>query len=109
MKEVFRNADSARVGLYQSILNDAGIETFIYNTGTQQSLVGGLMVALFPLPIFFPTLAVIRDEDYDRAMALLTELQGTPVDSIRDWVCGNCGEPVPETLAECWNCQTESR
>ena len=61
VKEVFRPADSALVGLYQSILEDAEIATFIGNLTTQQSLLG-VITAFFPLPLFFPTLYVLRDE-----------------------------------------------
>ena len=108
MKEVFRHADSARVCLYQSILEHAGIETFVYNTGTQQSLVGGLMVAFFPLSIFFPTLVVIRDEDYEEAMEILRGIRETRSNSIGEWTCAKCREVVPDSLSECWNCQSTS-
>ena len=105
MKEVFRHADSARVCLYQSILEDAGILTFVYNTGTQQSLVGGLMVAFFPLPIFFPTLAVVDDADYEDAMAILRRIRETRSGSIGEWTCPKCRELVPKSFTECWKCQ----
>ena len=37
MKEVFRSSDAGRVGLYQSILEDAGIGTFVRNSSTQRT------------------------------------------------------------------------
>jgi hypothetical protein len=45
VKEVFRHADSALVGLYQSILEDAGFSTFVSlekGTGRQASSVRAL-------------------------------------------------------------------
>ena len=78
MKEVFRNADSAWVGLYQSILEDAGIPTFVYNLCSLQMPVAGLAVAFFPLPIFFPTLCVLVDEDYENAMEILKSIAVRP-------------------------------
>ncbi len=105
MKEVFRHADSALVGLYQSILDDAEIPTFVANARTQQSLVGGLLVAFFPLPIFFPTLYVLNDDDYSEAMNILLSIReaDTGVEK-EEWTCGQCGETVPGNFSTCWNC-----
>lgn len=105
VKEVFRNADSALVGLYQSILEDAGIATFVGNTGTQQSLVGGLATALFPLPIFFPTLYALNDDDYPEAMEILRGIAVRPSFAAEDWKCAQCGESVPDNFDSCWKCQ----
>lgn len=106
MKEVFRHADSALVGLYQSILEDAGIATFVHNLGTQQALVAGIMTAFFPLPQFYPTLSVMRDEDYEEAMTILRGLQkSAAAPEGADWKCPQCGESVPDNFSTCWKCQ----
>ena len=105
MKEVFRNADSGLVGLYQSILDDAGIVTFVQNAGTQQSLVGGLLVAIFPIPLFYPTLYVFRDEDYSEAITLFLSVKDAPSEQ-DPWICSNCGESVPGNFTDCWKCQS---
>ncbi len=107
MKELFRNSDSAWVGLYQSILDDAGIPTFVYNLGTLQMPVAGLAVAFFPLPIFFPTLCVLSDEDYPEAMEILRGIAVKPSFAGEDWRCPPCGESVPGNFTACWNCQAE--
>jgi len=105
MKEVFRNADSVLVGLYQSILGDAHIQTFVRNANTQQSLVAGWLTAIFPLPLFFPTLCVVNDEDYEEAMKILRGLsEGSSVTNA-EWTCQNCGESVPGNFTTCWKCQ----
>lgn len=107
MKEVFRNSDSALVGLYQTVLEDAGIPTILQNTETQQLPVAGLATALFPLPIFFPTLSVLDDEDYPRAMEILLSIKNAQQDGQSEWQCSKCGESVPGNFTACWNCQTE--
>jgi hypothetical protein len=106
MKEVFRNADSALVGLYESILEDAGIPSFVYNLGTLQMPAAGLAVAFFPLPIFFPTLCVLDDGDYESALRILSPLRAKDPAPVGDWDCRNCGESVPDNFTNCWKCES---
>ena len=106
MKEVFRHSDAALVGVYQSVLESAGIQTFVRNADTQQALVGGLLTAIFPLPDFWPTLCVMNDDDYPMAMDLLRDDQDVGAPAHLDWTCPKCGEMVPGHFAECWNCAT---
>jgi len=105
VKEVFRHADSALVGLYQSILEDAEIATFIGNLTTQQALLTGVITAFFPVPLFFPTLYVLRDEDYPEAIDILQSILRSPAAEGEDWNCVECGETVPGNFAACWKCQ----
>ena len=105
MKEIFRNADSALVGLYQSILDAEDIPSFIHNLETQQSLLSGIIPAICPLPIFFPTLSVLNDEDYDTAMAIITTIKTNTSAQDLNWKCINCQEAVPTNFTTCWNCQ----
>jgi hypothetical protein len=102
MREVLRNADSALVAMYQSLLEDAGIQCFTYNWTTQQALMRGLLVAFFPLPIFYPTLCVVNDADYEEAMEILK----TPAVSGEEWSCPACREAVPGNFTACWKCET---
>ena len=69
MKELFRERDPARVGYYQSLLDEEGIPTHVRN----RDLVT-LMGTEVPIPEFFPALCVINDEDYQRAMDFLEEI-----------------------------------
>jgi hypothetical protein len=96
MKEVFQNADSALVGLYQSILENAGISTFVHNVGPQQLIVDVV-----------PTLSVLNDVDYDQAISILGDLRDTEVSGKSEWNCPACGEKVPGNFTSCWKCQTE--
>ncbi len=71
MREVFRDCDQTRVDLRRSVLESAGIRCFVRNEATHNAIVGGLMVAFFPLPEFFPTLCIVDDEEYEAAMEIL--------------------------------------
>ena len=95
MKEVFRSSDAGRVGLYQSILADAGIGTFVRNSSTQQTPVAGLITAIFPLPEFWPALCVVDDADYPEAMTLLRSVNESASAARADWPCAGCDETVP--------------
>jgi len=99
MREVFVNQDHARVGFYRSILDEAGIPTFIRNENSNNSLTE------LPSPIFFPALCVVHDEDYDRAMQILSHVYYDPPSNEPDWVCAQCGEHVPGNFDSCWKCQ----
>jgi hypothetical protein len=104
MKEVFRHLSAARVSVYQSVLESAGIQTFVRNANTQQAIVGGLLTAIFPLPDFWPALCVVNDDAYPEAMALLAKTQGRETTAHPEWVCAQCGKSVPAHFAVCWNC-----
>jgi hypothetical protein len=105
VKEIFRSCDTARIGLYQSFLEEAGICCFVRNDVTQQALFG-LAAAFFPLPEFFPTLCIVKDEEYPEALAILRKFQSSEPLSENDWQCARCGENVPASLGICWNCGT---
>ena len=105
MREVFRSSSAGRVGLYQSMLEDAGIRTFVRNASTQQSLVAGLVTAILPLPDFWPTLCVMNDGDYAEAMAILSTVRNPDASEMGDWKCMHCAETVPGNFTACWNCE----
>ncbi len=109
MKEVFRSSDTALIGLYQSILDDAGILHFVQNATTQQMPVAGVMTAILPLPEFWPALCIRDDEDYPEAMKLLREVRDAAPPTTEDWKCAACSETVPGNFTSCWNCGAEQR
>ena len=106
MKEVFRSSSPGRVGLCQSVLENAGICTFVRNDSTQQSLVLDLITAVLPLPDFWPTLCVMNDEDYPEAMTILTSVRDTSEPEQPDWPCTQCGASVPGNFTACWRCES---
>jgi hypothetical protein len=104
MKELFRSSDTALIGFYESILDDAEIPHFVRNGTTQQTIVGGLMTAILPLPEFWPALCVVNDHDHPEAMRLLREVREAGPTSKDDWICVPCGETAPGNFTACWNC-----
>jgi len=99
MREIFGSRDGSMVGHYQSILQQAGIPSFIRNEHA---------AALSELqgPAFYPVLCV-DEENYEIAMELLQPYyqQAKQAVAQADWVCPQCGETVPGTFEICWNCQ----
>lgn len=98
MKELFRERDGARIGYYQSLLEEAGIQTHVRN----RDLVTGMGTEV-PIPEFFPALCVVNDEDYERAIEFLREAadEESPVDLPHQTkgivvvgVCGLCCIPL---------------
>ena len=106
MTEVFRHSGAGLVCLRQSLLESAGIQTYIRNLNTQQSLVSGLITAFFPIPEFWPALCVVDDEDYAEAMALLNGASEAGPAGQPDWICSKCKETIPGGFGACWNCGT---
>jgi hypothetical protein len=95
MKELFVNQDSARVGYFKSVLDEASILNIIQNENSHNE----------PNPLFFPTLCVMNDEDYPRAMELLGAMYYAQPSTGREWKCPSCGELVPDNFETCWKCQ----
>ena len=97
MRQVYVNQEYARVGFYQSVLEAAGLPNFVRNAMANN-------ITDLPSPLFFPTLCVLRDEDYDEAMRLLGEIYYARPSQAADWVCPKCREEVPGTFDLCWQC-----
>ncbi len=99
MKELFRERDLTKVGFYQSLLEEAGIPTFVKNENL--STTEGVSI-----PDFFPALCIVNDSDIESARELISKhlkrYENTPVTEV---LCGTCGEMVPSTFDTCWNCQ----
>jgi hypothetical protein len=101
MRSVFTDREPARVGYFQSVLENEGILTFIRNQLTNTTM------SEMPSGLFFPVLCVVNDEDFDRAIALILEVRdGTP-DNLPEWTCEKCHEAVPGGFDLCWNCGAE--
>ena len=104
MKELFRHSDAALVCLYQSVLENAGIQTFVHNLNTQQAIVGGVLAAVFPLPEFWPTLSVVNDDEFSEAIGILRDTKDEETSDRHQWECPACKEQVPGHFLLCWNC-----
>ncbi len=99
MREIFVNQDHARVGFYQSVLEEAGIRTFIRNEFATN-------ITEMPSALFFPTLCVLDDDDFEEAMQLLGPIYGEATAQAVDWTCPKCNEVVPGNFEVCWQCST---
>lgn len=116
MRRISHHPDLAVLGLQQSILAGAGIASFILNGNTwwlangSGSLLNLLLGKkdLVQNPLFAPELCLANDADYEEALAILIDHQGS-VQPSDDWVCWACGETVPGTLAACWQCSERDR
>jgi hypothetical protein len=98
MKEIYVHQDYTRVGFYKSILDEAGIPNLVRNEATHSSM------SELPSPIFFPALCVLHDEDYGRAMQLLSQIHYAPAEVLPDWSCAKCNAEVPGNFDSCWQC-----
>jgi len=103
MKELFREFDFTKVGYYQSILESQGIETFVKNRD-----VAGLAGEVAILPDLWPTLCVIKDEDYEAAMQLIKDSVSDNTEGVDIEVdCPACKEKNPGNFDLCWSCGAE--
>ncbi len=98
MREVFSSPDVTEVGYYKSILDAAGIPSFIRNENATSIGLAGAM--------FFPALCILDDSAYDECIRILKsgQLAGPVVGA--DWVCASCGEKNPANFELCWKCAT---
>ncbi len=96
MIEVFSHADSAIVGFYRSLLEEAGIRTFFRN----EFVSGAEIVA----PVFYPAICILDEADEERALEIVRSQKLPQAASGPDWVCAACGETVPGNFDLCWNC-----
>lgn len=98
MRQVYISQDGTQVGYYKSILDEAGIRSFIRNENGSFTGTSG--------PLFFPALCVIDDDDFDEAVRLLKARQAEPVHFGPEWKCASCSEMNPANFELCWNCNT---
>ena len=100
MRQVFSSQDFTEVGYYKSILDEAGIASFIRNENTGNPVTSGAM--------FLPSLCVVKNEDYDNAIRLLKsrqQIKEVNEDRI-EWTCLSCSEKNPPNFELCWNCKS---
>lgn len=100
MRKIYENLEFTRVGHYQSVLEAAGIKTWVNNLGAS------FLAGEIPQWEVCPELWVVNDADYDTALEILRPLHHPDLPTAPDWTCPHCGETVPGSLGECWNCRT---
>jgi hypothetical protein len=100
MKELFTSSDSSRIGLCQSVLDSAGIVSFVQNESSPW--LGNMMS-----PAVQPTLCLMDDSRYEEAVELLKPYQGSSRIESMEWTCTKCGESNPDSFDVCWHCEVE--
>ena len=98
MRDVFSGPESSRVGFYCNLLKQAGFNAFVRN-----EFVSGAEAVI---PAFYPTVAIMEDDRFDEAKALLLEQINAPHNYAGDWTCPHCQESVPDSFDSCWKCET---
>jgi len=98
MRQVYTSQDSTQVGYYKSILDEAGIASYIQNENSNNPEMAGAN--------FFPALCVIRDTDYNKAIDLLKPQQQEVPVYTEEWKCPSCSEINPPNFGSCWNCNS---
>ena len=98
MYEVFRDWDSAKVGLVDQLLKSEGFNTVLRNwTGSN--------ITEVPIPDLFPNVCVLNHDDFVRARQILTDYFQAPPQAMEEWECPKCQEQVDGIFTECWSCQ----
>ena len=98
MYEVFRDWDSAKVGLVDQLLKSEGFNTALRNwTGSN--------ITSIPIPDMFPNVCVLTREECVRARKIVTDYFDAQPKAMQEWLCPNCGEKVDGVFSECWACQ----
>jgi hypothetical protein len=100
MRKIYENVEFTQVGYFQSILEEAGIPSFLKNLGASAGM------GEIPFIEVFPELWVVNDEDYERAIEVLEpyyQPQAEPVNA-PNWSCPSCGVEVEGNFEECWKC-----
>jgi Putative prokaryotic signal transducing protein len=83
--------------LWSDLLCEAGIAVTV-----QREFACGL-AGQIPADQALPEIWVSHEEQYERALALLDDLERCPQ---RNWSCNGCGEHVEGPFEHCWNCGT---
>jgi len=99
MIEVFRDIDSARVGMFNEMLRSEGIKTMLRNWNAVS------MTTEIPIPVMYPNICVFSQEDYARARQLIEQAAASQPVGEPDWKCPQCSAMNEAEFSECWSCQ----
>jgi len=100
MIKLLSHLDFTRVGHYQSILAEAGLECFVKNSNAS-SVMGEV-----PYTEVWPELWLINESEEARAREVLAEYERSLDQPIEAWTCPQCQTAVEAGFGECWNCGT---
>ncbi|MGB0371844.1 MAG: DUF2007 domain-containing protein [Opitutales bacterium] len=95
--EVIRDHDSAKIGLYKSVLENEGIQVIVKNWECSN-------ITEVPIPALYPTIFVHTEEDLIKARDILNTASFETEERFESWECKKCGETVDGGFAQCWKC-----
>jgi hypothetical protein len=100
MRKLYEAADRVEAQMLKDYLQEQEIPSVL--------LGDALSGAAGELPAnIFPTLWILKDEQYQRARWLIEEFKTSTIESRgRPWRCPVCGESVDPGFDLCWNCAT---
>jgi hypothetical protein len=96
MRQVYTSHDPAQLGLFKSLLDEAGLDTSIRNENADDPEGTGAASML--------ALCVDDDGDYEKALDLIKAHEAKAEQSGEEWKCPACAETNAPNLNECWNC-----
>ena len=104
MKQIYLAQDPVQANVLVDLLREEGIEAVIQ--GEHLYAVRGLV------PVTYPTVWVVDEDQYERARALALEfdrreLEGGGEAPLEPWVCPSCGERIEGQFEQCWHCGAE--
>lgn len=97
MKKIYSAADTIQAGHIHSVLENEGVDCWIKN----QSLSGG--IGELPPTECWPEVWLRNDEDYDRALKIISPIILPSETDQSPWQC-RCGERLEGQFNECWQC-----
>jgi hypothetical protein len=101
MKQVYLAENPIEAHMVADLLQAEGIEAVVQ--GEHIFAVRGA------LPVSYPTVWVLDEDDYDRARQLALDYDhGSFVEQGREpWACPQCGERIEGHFDQCWHCGAE--
>jgi hypothetical protein len=104
VKQVYLAQNPIEASLLVDLLGGEGIEAVVQ--GEHLYAIRGIV------PMSYPTVWVVDDEQYEQARALALEFDrqqqagGVQV-PLKPWVCPSCGETIEGQFDQCWHCGAE--
>jgi hypothetical protein len=102
VKKVYVASNPADAHLVKGVLEGENIEVIV-----QGEFLWGARGEIPVAPETAPSVWVVDDADYERAVEVLSDLASGTDESSRDgseWVCDACGETSEAQFTECWQC-----
>ena len=104
MKQIYLAQNPIDANLLVDLLAAEGIEAVVQ--GEHLYAIRGLV------PVSYPTVWVVDDEQYEPARALALEFDrqqqaGGGQVPLAPWVCPSCGERIEGQFDQCWHCGAE--